>query len=172
MKTAITNNPVSLEPPILKASECTCRREPSGRLNISFPGGEFENVHMVPTFPLSCRGRMVAVLNAEGEEVAMLDRIGGLEPSSRRVAIDELERSYFMPRILLIEADKEELGVLTLDVLTDRGPRTVQIRNPRRSFRKLPNNRVAIRDVDGNRYEIRDWTNLDSYARELIGQYL
>lgn len=172
MKTAMANNTTTWETPILKASECKCSRQPSGRLNITFSDGKLEDVHMVPSFPLSRRGRMVAILNAEGEEVAMLDRIGNLDPSSRRVAVEELERSYFMPRIVLIESDKEELGVLTLDVLTDRGSRTIQIRNPRRSFRKLPNNRVAIRDVDGNRYEIRDWTELDRYARELIGQYL
>jgi hypothetical protein len=92
------------------------------------------------------------------------------DPAS--LADGELERSYFMPRIIDIESADEELNVLSFDAVTDRGARKIEIRHPRRSFRTMPDNRVVIRDVDGNRYEIPDWTVLPAYARELIREHL
>ena len=157
---------------VLDASRCRCRREDNGRLDIAFPGGELEDVQLIPTFPLSRRLRMIAVRNADGDEVALIDDASKLEAASREVMQEELERSYFMPRITNILGAEEKLSILTLEVETDRGPRTIDIRNARRSFRRLARSRVVIRDVDGNRYEVRNWTRLPAYGRDLIGQYL
>ncbi len=158
--------------PILDAAGTTCSRQPSGHLNIAHPEGEWSDVHVTPTFPLSRRNAMVAVRDSTGEEVALLDDISKLDSASREIMTEEMERSYFMPRITDILYAEEKMNVLTLEAETDRGPRTIQLRNPRRAIRKLPRNRVVIRDVDNNRYEIKDWTSLPLYGRELLSQHM
>jgi hypothetical protein len=159
--------------PVLDAAACTCRRNDTGGLDIEIRDGDsFLDVHLIPTFPLSRRRKMVAVRDRDGEEVALIDDVARLNADSRQVAEEELERAYFMPRITEILEAEEELNVLTLECETDRGPRTVQIRNARRSIRKLPHNRVVIRDVDGNRYEIRNLDALSLYARNALTQYI
>ena len=38
--------------------------------------------------------------------------------------------------------------------------------------RKLTDTRVVIKDVDGNRYEIADWTQLDRNSIRLLMRHL
>ena len=164
--------PPHTDTPILDCATVACKRGDNGHLRLLCPDREWEDVHFTPTFPLSRRFRLVAVRNPEGNEIAMLDDVAKLDPESKQIVADEMERSYFMPVITDILSVEEKLNVLTLEVETDRGPRTVQLRNPRKSIRKLPRSRVVIGDVDNNRYEIRDWTQLAGYGRELLGQYM
>jgi len=159
---------------ILHASGLRCRRAQSGRLDILVRDTESEmhDVQLIPAFPLTRRNRMVVILNSEGEELGLIDDASEFDAESRHVVKEELERAYFMPLLKDIMSAEEELGVLTLEAETDRGPRTIQIRNARRSIRKLAGNRVVIRDVDSNRYEVEDWTQLPPYGRDLLAQYM
>lgn len=163
---------MQISTPILDAADVKCARQPNGHLDIVYPDGEWSDVHVTPTFPLSRRNAMVAVRDSNGEEVALLDDITKLDSDSREIMTEEMERSYFMPRITDILFAEEKMNVLTIEAETDRGPRTIQLRNPRRAIRKLPRNRVVIRDVDNNRYEIKDWTALPIYGRELLSQHM
>lgn len=157
---------------VLDAGGITCVSRPNGGLDIRHPDGELFDVHLIPAFPLTSQERMIVALDATGEEVALIDDAAKLAPDSRQAVAEELERSYFMPRIVDIVEAEEKLSVLTLEVETNRGPRTIQIRNARRSIRRMPHNQVIIRDVDGNRYKIRDWTELPAYGRDLLLQYM
>lgn len=158
--------------PVLSAIDVTCRRQDNGHLVLTHPRLHVEDVHLISTFPLSRPQRMVVVRDSNGNEVAFLDDVSKLDADSRHVVAEELERSYFMPRITEILNTEEKLNVLTIEVETDRGPRTIQIRNARRSIRKLSGKRVIICDVDSNRYEIGDWTALSAYGRDFLAQYL
>jgi hypothetical protein len=115
---------------------------------------------------------MISVRDAEGEEVGLIDDISMLDGKSRALMQAELEKSYFMPRISNILYCEEKLNVVTMEVETDRGDRTFQIRNVRRNIRNLPHYRIVIKDVDGNRYEIPDWTELPGPARSYLLQYI
>ena len=115
---------------------------------------------------------MIVVRDEEGTEVGVLGDISGLDAASRRIVNEELERSYFLPRITDVLAVDEDLGVVTWKVITDRGPRTFQVRRVRQNTRRIGRWRVIIRDVDGNRYEMKDWTALPPRAQRCIEQYL
>ncbi|MFW6414432.1 MAG: DUF1854 domain-containing protein [Verrucomicrobiota bacterium] len=167
-----TENPLTFDDKVIDAALLKARRRSGGGLDIELPGQILSDIHLTPAFPISGRKRMVMILNREGEELGFIDNISKLDAASRSVIEEELERSYFMPRIITIIDAEEKLSVLTLSTETDRGGRTIQVRNPRQSIRKLPYNRVVIKDVDGNRYEIRDWTRLQPYGREILVQYM
>ncbi|MFP4056053.1 MAG: DUF1854 domain-containing protein [Candidatus Brocadiia bacterium] len=157
---------------LLKASELRVRRDEEGCLILTYGGRTQPLGSVMGAFPLTRPGRMVSLRNAEGEEIGMLDNVGALDPESRDIMRQELERSYFMPRILDIADIREELNVVTWEVETNRGPRTFQVRNVRQNVRRMGRRRFVVKDVDGNRYEIRDWANLPAPAQKLIEVYL
>jgi hypothetical protein len=151
---------------------------------VRFALGEDHHVHFVhggrdrrvsaviQAFPLSNKGRMVAVRDADGAEIALLDDVHKLDPASRKILDREIEKAYFMPVIEDLLNVTDTLGVLNWTVETDRGRRVFQIKNLRRNIRRIGRERVVIRDVDGNRYEVRDLSKLPLHAQDLLDQYL
>ena len=127
---------------------------------------------MTMSFPLSLQGRLIVIRDEEGNELGILDDARRLSADSRRLVREETEKAYFMPRILEVHELSEELGVVTMRVLTDRGERTFQIRRVHQNIRKLGRVRLMIRDVDGNRYEITDWTRLPPATAAQLQEYL
>lgn len=123
-------------------------------------------------FPLSSSLESVAFFDTDGEEIGVMKKAEALDESSRCILREELEKSYFMPRILEIQEMVESLGIETWNVVTDKGERTFEVRDPRRKVRKLSETRVVIKDVDGNRYEIKDWTQLDRNSIRLLMRHL
>lgn len=128
--------------------------------------------NVVTAFPLSSPNRMVQLRDEEGREIGILDDIRDLDKDSRRILQERLDRSYFMPRILDVEGMELDLGVETWKVVTDKGPRTFMVRNPRANVRKMGRQRLIIKDVDGNRYDLRNWTRLSPRAQRLIQGHL
>jgi hypothetical protein len=160
------------EESVIKASEVRFARNAEGRV-VLIRGTDPEVVgNVMSAFPLTSPGRMVSVRDEEGQEIGLLDDIHGLDPESRQIIRAELERSYFMPRITDILDVREEHRVVTWEVETNRGPRTFQVRHVRQNVRRMGRRRLVIKDVDGNRYEIRDWMDLPPLAQKLIQIYL
>lgn len=157
---------------VIKASDVRFRRDPSGHVVFHQAGQEQRIGGLLSAFPLTNAGRVVSVRDEAGQELGLLDDAHALDAESRRIVAQELERSYFMPRITDVLDVREELNVVTWEVQTDRGPRTFEVRHILQNVRRLGRRRVVIKDVDGNRYEIRDWTALPAPARELIQLFL
>jgi len=122
--------------------------------------------------PITDPGRMVSIRDENGDEIGILDDVQRLDPASQTIVREELERAYFMPRIIDILDIQEDLGVETWTVETDKGTRLFQVRNPRQNVRRITRRRLIIKDVDGNRYEIRNYTELPGPAERLLRAYL
>ncbi len=157
---------------LTRASDVRFERDPEDQVRMR-RGGETHTVGTVAmAFPLSNPKRMVVIRDENGGEVGILDDLRGLDADSQQVVREELEKSYFMPHIVDVERINEELDVVTWKVVTDRGARTFQVRSARNSIRKLGGRRLIIRDVDGNRFQIRDWFELSPRARRLVEEHL
>jgi hypothetical protein len=123
-------------------------------------------------FPLTRPNKMIALRDEEGDEIAILADARQLDDESRQVLREALDRAYFMPRIIDIYAIDEDMNIVHWDVATNRGERLFQVRGIRRNVRRIGERRFIIKDVDGNRYEIRDWMMLPPNAQKLIEPYL
>jgi hypothetical protein len=128
--------------------------------------------NMAMAFPLSQRTRLIVLRDSAGREIGILDDIRKLDAASKKIARDQIEKAYFLPRILDITDIREELNVVTMHVVTDRGERSFQVRNVRKNLRRLGDRRLLIKDVDGNRYEIRDWAQLSPPVFVQLQEYL
>lgn len=157
---------------VIPAQDAQFRRGEDGTVLMRTDGEETPIATFVGAFPLTHPGGMIALRDLQGEEIGILDDVDGLDEESRRIVREGLERSYFMPRIIDIQDIHESLNVVEWKVETNKGPRDFEVRNVRKNIRRFGSRRLVIRDVDANRYEIRDWMKLPPYAQKLLEPYI
>ncbi len=142
-------------------------RDENGRLILSSGGTTTVVSRAVRSFPLTAAGKYVSLWDDE-TEIGVIRNTKDLDPGSRHVLAEELEKAYFMPQITKIVKIKELYGGITeFDVETDRGYRQFSIQN-KNQIRHIGLTRALITDVDGNKYEIADVRTLDSRSRSLF----
>ena len=146
-------------------------RNTLGELVLEREGEEPRVVKPVRALPLTEPDAWIGLIDEKGKPLHMVPSLKELDPESRALLERELERLYFLPKILQIDQIIEEYGVLRLEVDTDRGPRTFEIRS-REHIRFLPDGRILLRDLDGNRYEIPGVDRLDVRSRTLAELFL
>jgi hypothetical protein len=128
--------------------------------------------HILSIYPISNREHFVSLRDTEGNEIGIVEEAHTIEGGSRRVLQEELERSYFLPQITDIVSITDKLGVLTWRVETNRGPRTFEVRRPRQNVRSVGGGRYIVKDVDGNRYDIRRLRNLGPKSQFFMREFV
>jgi hypothetical protein len=144
-------------------------RSPRGSLLVRLGDQEYRDLTIRRAFPLEVPDRFIGFSMPDGQELGLLESPDELDADSRAALFEELERVYFCPVILRIRDIGEEFGVLHADLETSSGPRQVEVRELRASIRVLSGHRALIEDVEGNRYELRDWHLLPRLTREILG---
>jgi hypothetical protein len=130
------------------------------------------NVHLIRAFPLSKPHEMISIRDAENKEFGIIESLTTLEPESKTLAEEELDRRYFTPAITKINSLKNEASMWRFNVETTRGPSDFFVRNWRDNAHELTSGRWQITSVDGGRYEILNLDSLDDKSQILIEQLL
>lgn len=142
-------------------------------LNLELTGDRtYPRVRVKRAFPLTRDDCFLVVQDRDGQEIGSLARLDALDAASRQAVEEELERTYFTPRIERIARVTTAYRVPRWEVETDRGPRAFEIYSSRRDVRALDGGRVLVQDADGNRYEIPDYRRLDPASRALVEEML
>ncbi len=118
-------------------------------------------------FPVSGGDKYITLLDEEGIEQAIIRDLDTLLPESQAVIREALEEYYLIPKITRVNDATERYGIKWW-VETDRGPCEFQIRL-NTDIKVFYDNRVMIRDVNDNRYEIPDYTKLDKHSLHVLG---
>jgi hypothetical protein len=148
---------------------------PEGAIHLRL---EFEGEFCIPNarvrraFPLSTPQAFLSLQGVDGKEIAMLRNLDGIEPDSRRLLDEELDRRYFTPRIERIDVLRQEAGMWRFNVQTQRGAAEFFVRNWRDSAVEIAPGRWQIMSVDGGRFEILDLGKLDPSSQRLLDQLL
>jgi hypothetical protein len=153
------------------SKEIRIARNSAGELVLERAGEEPRVVKPVRALPITDPDVWIGLIDEKGKPLHMVRSLKELDPDSRALLESELERLYFLPKILHLDQITEEYGVLRLEVVTDRGPRTFEVRS-REHIRFLPDGRILLRDLDGNRYEIPRVDRLDAHSRALAEVFL
>ena len=136
------------------------------------PPRSYLRVHVARAFPLSDPDRYIGLRDAQDKDIGLLETLDGLDPDSRARIDEELHRRYFLPKIVRVNHVKEEFGMTTWDVETDKGHRNFVIRNLRDSVQELSPTRILVTDSDGNRYEFPDVRQLDDKSFAVMQRVL
>jgi hypothetical protein len=132
----------------------------------------WREVRIARAFPFSDPDRYIGLRDGNDKDIGILTDLHGLDPASRAIIDEELERRYFTPRIERVLTVSEEFGVVTWEVETDRGPRRFLVRNLRDSAFPLGSNRLMMTDTDGNRYEFPDVRVVGAKAMTVLSKVL
>ncbi len=114
--------------------------------------------------PLTQATRFLSVQDEEGEEIAIIRDLDELDNRSRQVIEKELDLYYLKAMVEKIHDVENKNGILTWRVETDRGPRTVHIRD-RQHIRPMPGGRTILTDIHEAKYEIPPASELDERSR-------
>lgn len=137
--------------------------------------GEETRVILHLLFPYDEKTKLVSVLNESSAEIGMISDIEDFQGESLLAIKKELERKYFLRKIVEILEIKDKRGVTTWKVHTsDLGEDILEfsIKDTYGSIYKLTDNRLIINDMDGNKYEIADVTKLPKESYRKIELYL
>ncbi len=153
---------------LLDPGELRFYRSDRGSLVMCVGEEKYRDLNIRRAFPLEETNRFIGFFLADGTELGLLEDIESLDAGSRIILENELEKIYFRPVILRIHSIGEEFGVVYMDTETSSGPRHIEIRQIRNKIRLLSSYRALIEDVDGNRYELRDWNRLPRMTRAIL----
>ncbi len=115
------------------------------------------------TRPVSGKGKEISFISND-QEYLIIEGVHVLDPLSRAIVEEELEKNYYLPKINEIVRTEVFQGNRYFEVNTDKGRCRFVIKNPFTSIRKMAKG-VLIRDVAGNQYMIEDMGELDEKSR-------
>lgn len=148
-------------------------REPAWVLRLSIEEDRsYLKVKVVRAAPLSHADRYLSFLDGKDEEICMVDDPKDLDPQTRQVVAEELNRRYLTAAVESIHSVRNEFGTSYWDVATSRGRREFVVQNVAENAQWLGERRLLLVDVDGNRFEFPDLDLLDKRSRGFVEEVL
>ena len=142
-------------------------------LDVTFTDGKtMEKLEPRRLFPISDKNRYIALLDESGVEQAVIRDLSVLPAEDQKIIEDCLLEYYLVPKILCIRDCHERFDGITLFTDTDHGPANIEIRVLNHGLRMANDYRALLRDVNDNRYEIPDVSQLDKHSRQILARYL
>jgi hypothetical protein len=152
----------------LKPDNCNFYMNNGGFLGLKFKDEDYKKVLLYRSFPFTFPNNFISVRDKENKEIGMIDDIEEFPKDTIALFEEELKRRYLLPNILNIKSIKDEFGYSYWEVITEIGERKFTIKKDNSSFLNVKDNLILISDVDGNRYDIKDYTKLDEKSYKLI----
>ena len=122
-------------------------------------------VEALRAFPLSHPDEHIVLRDGGGREVGIVQHLRDLPTEARAIIEAQLHRRYFLPQIQAIYAVSERFGSSVWDIETDRGRREVSMGQINEAISEVEPGRYLLTDVEGNRYEVKDLSELDTDSR-------
>jgi hypothetical protein len=139
-----------------------------GRLTLRRPGeDDVAKVAIRRAFPWSSPTKLISIRSTEGKELLLIDDLSQL-PAALRLKIENwLARHSFVPKITRVHRIDLDFGYQQWKVETDRGPAEFRVQE-REDIRFLHDGRFAIKDANGNIYELMNLAKLDAASRRVV----
>ena len=142
-----------------------------GRLMLTAPDGVAMMVTAVRNFPITAPDEGISLVNAEGREMAWIDRLSDLSPPNKELVCAALEQREFTPEIRRIVKISSRATPSTWDIDTDRGPTRLTLKGEE-DIRRLSLSTLLITDSSGVQFLLRDLKSLDRPSRRLLDHFL
>ena len=131
-------------------------------------GETFHELEPHRLFPKSGANKYIALLDQDGNQIAIIRDVSTLIPESREVLERALEEYYLIPRITRFIKMTDKFRVWMWTAETDHGTLTFEVRNHISTVKPLYDGRVLIKDANDNRYEVPDYRKLDKHSIRLL----
>lgn len=138
----------------------------------------FERIVIFRCFPITNPNEFLSVREPDskkmgrGKEIGMIRYMKDFSAEEQNLFLEELARRYFSPEITRINSVKDKFGYSYWDADTTAGNMTFILNNPFTNIRTLEDGRIFINDLDGNSFQIKDPSKLDSSSYKKIEIYI
>ena len=165
----------------LNAENATFARTPGGFVSLDIENKEavspehYDRVRVVRSFPFTAPNTYISIRTTEekSKEIGIIkDITKDVSKETRKMLEEQMNLRYFTPVITKINDIKEEYGHAYWDVVTTEGPCKFVIYMNSSSVVSLSDVRLMISDLDGNRFEIPDYTKLTSGELKKLDLFL
>ncbi len=148
-------------------------RNAFGKLVFTAVGESQSHVGVVPVraFPIAAPDNGIAIVSAEGAELAWIEQLSDLPDGARIVLQQELASREFLPHILQIVRVSAFATPSTWQVDTDRGQTSFVLKGEE-DIRRVGQDGLIIADSHGVQYLVRDIQKLSQASRKLLDRFL
>lgn len=145
-----------------------------GFLSLDCNGKHYKRVRIVRLFPFSDAQRYLSVRDHgdADKEIGIIEDLNSMSEETQSLINEQLNLSYFTPVISKIYEIKDEYGYAYFRVMTDKGECRFAINMGSNAVTKLSDTRLIIKDVDENRFEIKDVDKLSKKERRMLDLFL
>ena len=163
----------STQPESISIADIILVRSPPWALRLTIRNDRsYPRIKIVRAAPLSFPDQFISILDDKDVEICMIDNLAEVEPATRALIEEELEKRYLTSIVQRIISIRSEYGTSYWEVHTDRGGREFVIQNVSENAQWPGNRRLLLIDVDGNRFEVPDLDALDQRSRKLVENLL
>ncbi|HTE19775.1 MAG TPA: DUF1854 domain-containing protein [Armatimonadota bacterium] len=124
-------------------------------------------VRAVRCLPLTRPDEFISIQADEGDEIGIIPSLAELDRESLAAVEKDLELYYLKADVLAIRKVDSRNGVITWDLDTSMGPRTVYVRD-RQNIRPLPDGSTILTDIYEAKYRIPPTDTLDDRSRHWL----
>ncbi|WP_395823552.1 DUF1854 domain-containing protein [Collimonas sp.] len=150
----------------------TLSRNAFGKLVFTAANGDrFEGVVPVRAFPIGAPDVGIALVNADGRELAWITCLTDLADATRIMVEQELASREFMPEIQRIQRVSHYNAPCTWFVETNRGEASFTLKGEE-DIRRIASSSLLIADNHGVQFLIRDTQALDKGSRKILDRFL
>ena len=134
-------------------------------------GTRFEDVSIVPLFPISDPRKWISIIARDGKEIASIADPTMYEPEIQKLLSEELTYRDFVPRISRVLSVSGTSEPCEWHVETNHGP-TKFVLKAEEDIRRLSVHEVMIVDANGGRFRVDDTRKLDIRSRRFVEWYV
>jgi hypothetical protein len=134
-------------------------------------GNVFDDISVVPLFPISSSQQWISLVSKDGEELVCLDTLQGITPENNKLLQEELALREFVPiieKVIRVSGNQEPCEWV---VKTNHGETSFVI-NSEEDVRRVSAKAVTITDANGIRFRVEDLKKLDSRSRAYVEWYV
>ncbi|MBO4652991.1 MAG: DUF1854 domain-containing protein [Lachnospiraceae bacterium] len=135
----------------------------------------YDRVRVVRSFPFTAPTTYISIRTTEekSKEIGIIkDITKDVSKETRKMLEEQMSLRYFTPVITKIHDIREEYGHAYWEVETTEGPCKFVIYMNSSSVVSLSDVRLMITDLDGNRFEIPDYTKLSAGELKKLDLFL
>lgn len=131
----------------------------------------YTGVVPVRAFPIAAPDNGIAIVSADGRELAWIEQLTDLLDAVRILLEQELASREFLPKILQIQHVSAFATPSTWQVDTDRGATSFVLKGEE-DIRHVGKDGLIIADSHGVQYLVHDLNTLDKISRKLLDRFL
>jgi Domain of unknown function (DUF1854) len=147
-------------------------RNSFGRLVLTDEEGTvYQDIVPVHAFPISAPSEGIALVSADGHELAWIAHMTDVTENTRKLIEEELASREFIPEIHQIRQVSTFATPSIWNIETNRGS-TQFILKSEDDIRRLNHTTLLIADSNGIHYLIRDTQQLDKHSHKLLDRFL